>query len=108
MLKDEKLEYIEEQFKDKAELLAKYGVEVTAAEMYEDIFGDLNLIVPAVVIDDEKSDEERDADKKTKHILPMPVKLAIEESKNRNDMLLGGCTYFNDWISKKSAKDIYT
>lgn len=109
MLKDEKLEYIEEQFKDKAELLAEYGVEVTATEMYEDIFGDLDLVVPAVVIDDdEKAEEEQDADKKMKHILPMPVKLAIEESKNRNDMLLGGCTYFNDWISKKSAKDIYT
>ena len=108
MLKDEKLEYIEEQFKDKAELLAEYGTEVTATEMYEDIFGDLDLVVPAVVIDDEKEDDEQDANKKTKHILPMPLKLAIQEAENRNDMLLGGCTYFNDWISKKSAKDIYT
>lgn len=105
MLKDEKIEYIEEQFNEKNNLLAKYGVAVSAKEMYQDIFGDLNIVAPVVIIDDEDTDENNDA--KTKHILPMPISNAVELAVGRNDMLLGGSTYFNNWIGKKSAKDIY-
>lgn len=106
MLKDEKIEYIEEQFNEKNNLLAKYGVAVSAKEMYQDIFGDLNIVAPVVIIDDEDTDENNNA--KTKHILPMPISNAVEMAAERNDMLLGGSTYFNNWIGKKSAKDVYT
>lgn len=38
----------------------------------------------------------------------MSIDEAMEQCEDRNDMLMGGCTYFNNWISKKSAKDIYS
>lgn len=101
MLKDETLDIILEQFSQKNEILAQYGEQVSAATLYEDIFGDTDLEMPIVIIDE-------DTDKVNKHIVTMSISEAIMECSERNDMLMGGCTYFNNWISKKSAKDIYS
>lgn len=98
MLQDEDLEYIREQYDEKNRVLSEFGREVSAVTMYEDIFGDLDQIVPIVFITEDED----------KHILPMSIDEALEQSVGRNDVLLGGCTYFNNWISKRSAKDIYT
>lgn len=98
MLQDEDLEYIREQYDEKNMVLSEFGREVKAVTMYEDIFGDLDQIVPIVFITEDED----------KHILPMRIDEALEQCVGRNDVLLGGCTYFNNWISKRSAKDIYT
>jgi hypothetical protein len=98
LLQDEELAYIEEQFDEKNMVLSEYGELVSPYTMYEDIFGDTEQTVPIVFIDDDE----------TKHIVPMSIDEAIERCNGRNDVLLGGCTYFNNWISKKSARDIYT
>lgn len=97
MLQDESLEYIQEQYDEKNMVLAEYGEEVSSYTLYEDIFGDTTQTIPVVFIDDDN-----------KHIVPMSIDEAMEQSEGRNDVLMGGCTYFNNWISKKSAKDIYT
>lgn len=97
MLQDENLDYIREQYDEKNMVLAQYGEQVSAVSFYEDIFGDIGLTVPVVFLDDD-----------SKHIVPMCIDEALEQSEERNDVLMGGCTYFNNWISKKSAKDIYT
>ena len=96
-LQDEPLEFILEQYNEKNMVLSEFGEEVSAYTLYEDIFGDTSQTVPVVIIDDEN-----------KHIVPMSIDDAMEYSEDRNDVLLGGCTYFNNWISKKSAKDIYS
>ena len=105
MLKDESLEYIQEQFEEKNMILEEYGEPVSAWTMYEDIFGGMEQVFPVVIIDE---DREEESDEVEKHIVPLPLGEAIEQCVGRNDMLLGGCTYFNNWISKRSAKDIYT
>ncbi len=97
MLQDESLEYIQEQYEEKNMFLSEYGEEVSSYTLYEDIFGDTTQTIPVVFIDDDN-----------KHIVPMSIDEAMEQSEGRNDVLMGGCTYFNNWISKKSAKDIYT
>ena len=102
VLQDEKLEYIQEQFREKDEVLAEYGERVTARQMYEDIFGNLDVVLPVVFIDDEGQESE------LKHIVPMSIEEALGQSEGRDNLLVGGCTYFNNWISKKTAKDIYT
>lgn len=101
MLKDEPLAYIQEQYGEKNMVLAEYGEEVSPFTMYEDIFGDTEQTIPIVFIDEGE-------EQTTKHIVPMSIDEAMEQCENRNDMLMGGCTYFNNWISKKSAKDIYS
>lgn len=97
MLQDESLEYIQEQYEEKNMVLSEFGEEVSSYTLYEDIFGDTTQTIPVVFIDDDN-----------KHIVPMSIDEAMEQSEGRNDVLMGGCTYFNNWISKKSAKDIYT
>jgi len=99
MLQDEKLEYIREQYDEKNMVLGQFGEQVSAWTMYEDIFGDMEQEFPVVILDEGEA---------SKHIVPLPLGEAIERSADRNDMLLGGCSYFNNWISKKSAKDLYT
>lgn len=99
MLQDEPRAYIEEQFNEKNGILAAYGEQVSATTLYEDMFGADSLadVFPVVIIgEDEK-----------KHIVPMPLDLAIEQAAGRNDMLMGACTYFHNWISKRSARDVY-
>ena len=97
MLQDEALEYIEEQYNEKNMVLSAFGREVNSCTLYEDVFGDTEQTVPIVFIDDEEK----------KHIVPMSIDEAMEQCEGRNDVLLGGCTYFNNWISKRSAKDIH-
>ena len=97
MLKDEKLSVIENEFKKKTEILNEYGEWVDGFTLYEDMFGDLDRVVPVVLIDDEE----------TKHMMKMTVDEALDYSENRNDILLGGCTYFKGFVSKATAKDIY-
>lgn len=101
MLQDESLEYIKEQYEQKNMVLSEFGQEVDSWTLYEDIFYDLEQVFPIVFIDE-------DGTTINKHIIPMKIEEAIEQSENRNDMLLGGCSYFNNWISKKSVKDIYS
>lgn len=98
MLQDESLEYIREQYDEKNIVLGQFGEQVSAATFYEDIFDDTTMKLPIVIIDD---DEE-------KRIRVMSIEDAVSFSAGRNDVLIGGCSYFNNWISKKSAKDIYT
>jgi hypothetical protein len=98
MLQDEALEYIQQQFDEKDVALDGAGERVSAWAFYEDVFGDLDLEVPVVIIDDDEQ----------KKIQTMTVDDAISFSACRNDVLLGGCTFFNNWISKKSARDVYT
>lgn len=97
MLQDEAIEYIEEQYNEKNMVLSAFGKEVSSYTLYEDIFGDTEQTVPIVFIDDDEK----------KHIISMSIDEAMEQCEGRNDVLLGGCTYFNNWISKRSAKDIY-
>lgn len=101
MLQDEALDYIQEQYEEKNMVLADYGEEVSPFTLYEDIFGDTAQTIPVVFIDEGE-------EQTTKHIVPMSIDEAMEQCEDRNDMLMGGCTYFNNWISKKSAKDIYS
>ena len=98
MLRDEPIEVIREQYEEKNMVLSQYGDQVSAWDFYEDVFGDLDQEIPVVIIDD---DEE-------KRIRSMRISDAIEFGTARNDTLIGGCTYFNNWVSKKSAKDLYT
>lgn len=97
MLQDESIEYIQEQYDEKNDILSQFGSEISSYTLYEDIFGDLYQTVPIVFIDEDEN----------KHVVPMSIVEAIEKCEGRNDVLLGGCTYFNNWISKRSAKDIY-
>ena len=97
MLQDESLEYIREQYDEKNMVLEQYGEPVSAWTLYEDVFGDTSQTMPIVFIDDDQ-----------KHIVSMSIEEALEQAEGRNDVLMGGCTYFNNWISKRSAKDIYT
>ena len=99
MLRDEPIEYIQEQYNEKNSVLDNYGERVSATTLYEDIFGDTDIIIPVVILDENENE---------KRIRVMSVSDAIVFGECRNDVLIGGCTYFNNWISKKSAKDIYT
>ena len=101
VLQDEPLEYIQKQYEEKNMVLSEYGEEVSPYTLYEDIFGDTEQTMPIVFIDEGE-------EQTTKHIVPMSIDEAMARCEDRSDMLMGGCTYFNNWISKKSAKDIYT
>lgn len=98
MLQDESLEYIQEQFYEKNMVLSGFGEQVNPWTFYEDVFGDMSLSLPVVILDEDEG----------KKIQPMELDDAIDFSMSRNDVLLGGVAYFNNWISKKSAKEIYT
>ena len=96
MLCERDLEEIRRHYDEKNEVLVAFGEQVSSAELYEDIFDDLDEVMPVVMIDEDEQ----------KHIVKMSINEAMEQCENRNDVLLGGCTYFHNWISKKSAKDI--
>ena len=98
MLRDESLEVIRDQYEQKNMVLAQFGEQVSAWTLYEDIYDDLDMVVPVVVIDE--SDED------TKHVVQMSVAEAVEQAEHRNDMLLGGSVYFKAFISKATAKEI--
>ena len=97
-LKDEPIEFRREQYEEKNAILAANGEEVSARTLYEDIFSDIDIRMPIVIIDE---DEEQ------KHIKKMTLDEALEASKDRSDMLLGGTTYFNEFVSKGTAKNIH-
>lgn len=96
-LQDQSLEYIRQQYNDKNVILSQFGEKVSPCTFYEDIFGDLELTLPVTIISEEVG----------KKIRAMVLKDAISFASCRNDTLIGGCSYFNHWISKKSARDIY-
>jgi hypothetical protein len=98
MLKDEPIEYIQEQFEEKNMVLDGACEQVSPYEFYEDIFGDIETVLPVVIIEDDE----------TKHIQAMSISDALVLGQARNDVLIGGCTYFNNWISKKSAREIHS
>ena len=99
MLKDEPLEYIREQYEEKNDVLAQFGEQVSPVTFYEDVFCDLEMVMPIVVLSD---DEEK------KTIKPMSIANALASAAAHIDTLMGGCAYFNNWVSKRTAKDIYT
>ena len=99
MLRDEPIEVIREQYDEKNMVLSQYGEQVSAWDLYETIFDDLEQEIPVVIIDEDENE---------KRIRTMTISDAVEFGSVRNDTLIGGCTYFNNWISKKSAKNIYT
>ena len=98
MLKDEPIEYIKQQYDEKNNILGAFGEQVNAITLYEDIFGDTEQEIPVVIIDDDTE----------KRIRVMSVDDAIALGECRNDILIGGCTYFNNWISKKSCKNVHS
>lgn len=97
-LVDKGIEYIREQYDEKNEVLSAFAKQVNPTVFYEDIFRTLDLVVPVTIIGEEVG----------KKIQPMTVGDAVEFAHCRNDVLLGGCSYFNQWISKRSAQDVYT
>ena len=99
MLRDEPIEVIREQYDEKNTILREYGEQVSAWDLYETIFDDLEQEIPVVIIDEDENE---------KRIRTMTISDAVEFGSVRNDTLIGGCTYFNNWISKKSAKSLYT
>lgn len=98
MLKDEELEVIEQEYYKKNMILEQFGEWVDAETLYEDIYGDLEQVVPVVFIDE---------DEDTKHMVKMSVDEAIDQAADRNDILLGGSTYFKNFVSKATAKDVH-
>lgn len=96
-LKDEPFEYRLEQYEGKNMVLSQFGESCSAATFYEDIFGDTDMLMPIVVIDDDEQ----------KHMVKMTIAEAVEMANGRNDVLMGGCTYFKEFVSKATAKDIY-
>lgn len=98
VLQDESLDYIRQQYDEKNAALGEFGELVNPYTFYEDIFGDLELTLPVTIISEEVG----------KKIQAMELQDAIVFASCRNDTLIGGCSYLNNWISKKSARDIYT
>ena len=98
MLKDEPLEVQRAQYDSKNAVLEANGEWVSAWTMYEDIFPDMDMVLPVVMIDEEEQ----------KHIVKMSIAEAVSACEGRNDVLLGGTSYFNEFISKATAKNIYT
>lgn len=96
-LKDRPLKEIKEQFHQKDGVLSAFGEQVSAVSFYEDVFGDLELTVPVVFLDEEEG----------KTIRSMKIYEAIDASKGKSNVLMTGTTFFNEWMSKKSAKDIH-
>ena len=96
-LKDEPLAYQKQQYDEKNMVLAQFGTQISAVSLYEDIFDDLEMVMPVVIIDEEEE----------KHVVKMSIWEAVEQAEGRNDMLLGGTTYFNGFISKATAKNIH-
>lgn len=95
---DKGIEYIREQYEEKNEVLSAFAEQVNSTTFYEDIFRSLDLVVPVTIISEEVG----------KKIQPMTVDKALNFAQCRNDILLGGCSYFNQWISKRTARDVYT
>lgn len=98
MLRDEGLDVIKGQYDEKNQVLSAFGEQVSAITLYEDLFDDTEMQIPIVFLDE---------DEDTKHIRVMSVVDAVMMAENRNDVLIGSCSYFNNWISKRSCKNVY-
>lgn len=96
MLKDEKLEDIEKEYHEKNMILEQFGEWVDGVTLYEDMFGDTEQLMPVVFIDGDD-----------KHMVKMSIAEALEQAESRNDILMGGSTYFKEFVSKATAKDIH-
>lgn len=96
-LKDEPVAYQRQQYDEKNAVLDSFGEPVSAWSLYEDIFDDLELVMPIVIIDEEE----------TKHTVKMSIYEAVSRCAGRNDVLMGGVTFFNEFVSKATAKNIH-
>lgn len=97
LLREEPVEYIREQFREKDGVLSTYAERVSAVTLYEDIFGDLETVVPVTMLGDAGG----------KKVQRMQIADALEWAAGRNDVLMGGATYWNDWVSKRSTRNIH-
>lgn len=97
-LRYQPVEYIKEQYDEKNDVLSEFGDRVSADTFYEDIFKDLDIVMPIVIIDENEQ----------KHILKMSIEEAIKQAQGRNDILMGGATFFNEFVSKATAKNIHS
>lgn len=86
-----------EQYNAKNDILEAFGERVSAQTLYEAIFPDLDLLMPVIITDE---DEE-------KHVVKMTVQEAIDQAKDRNDMFIGCTSFFNEFLSKATAKNIF-
>ncbi len=96
-LKYQSLEYQREQYDEKNMVLEQFGEWIDAWSMYEDIFPDMEMLMPIIIIDEEEQ----------KHVLKMTIEEAIDTCKGRNDVLMGGTSYFNEYVSKATANTLY-
>ncbi len=96
-LRDESIEYRLEQYNEKNDVLAAYGERVSGRDLYKAVFDDLEQIVPVVT----------QIDGETKSVVKWKLGEAIEQCQGRNDMMIGGVTYFNNFICKAAAKRIH-
>ena len=56
MLRDEPIEVIREQYDEKNMILSQYGEQVSAWDLYETIFDDLEQEIPVVIIDEDENE----------------------------------------------------
>lgn len=96
-LKYQSIEYQKEQYDEKNAVLDQFGEWMDAWSMYEDIYPDMEMTMPIIIIDEEEQ----------KHVLKMSIEEAVDTCKGRNDVLMGGTSYFNEFVSKATAKEIY-
>lgn len=96
-LQDRPLDYQSLQYAEKNSILAGWGEQVSASTLYEDVFGDLSMLMPVVVLDEDA----------TKHVVKMTIEEALMQSGARNDLLLGGSTFFKQYISKATTRDVH-
>lgn len=96
-LHDRALDYQSLQYREKNSILAGWGAQVSASTLYEDVFGDLSILMPVVVLDEDA----------TKHVVKMTIEEALMQSEERNDLLLGGSTFFKQYISKATTRDVH-
>ena len=94
LLKDYDLDYIREQYNEKHESLEEHGREVNAWAFYEDVFGSLDIVSPAI-------------DKKNNKCIRMPLGELIDYAVGQEDIFLSACTYFKDYYNAKGLMDVY-
>jgi len=97
LLEKQPIEIQKEQYDEKNAVLDQFGEWVDAWTLYEDIYPNMDMLMPVIIIDEEEQ----------KHVLKMTVEEAIDRCKGHNDVLMGGASYFNEFVSKTTAKEIY-
>lgn len=94
LLKDYDYDYILQQYKEKNESLSEVGEEVNPWQFYEDIFGSLNLVSPAV-------------DKVNNKILQMRLEDLLDHAMGQEGIFLSACTFFKNYYNSKGLMDVY-